>query len=328
LPRNEIELLFNFIKGQRDMGVGFIYISHFLEEVFELCDSVTILRDGVVVSTESVSGLNLQELIRLISGVKLEHFKRDQMCESDCDLFRLEKINREDMFRDISFTLKEGEIVGITGLEGSGKDVLARSIFGLEKIDSGKMILRDEEYFSENPEEAIGKGISYLPRDRHGLGIVGIRPIRENITLSILKRLLNNLGLIKKSEELKIVNNNVHDLDIAMSSPEQPVEFLSGGNQQKVVFAKLANTQPKVLILEEPTQGVDIQAKTEILKIINNMAKMGVGILFISEEIHELLDICDRILVLYEGEIINEFQMGDVNAIPENILSAIEGEHS
>jgi ABC-type sugar transport system ATPase subunit len=175
------------------------------------------------------------------------------------------------------------------------------------------------------PADALNKGVAYLPRDRHGLGIVGIRSVRENISLSVLEKLTNALGLLRTGAERGHVRHYVDTLGIITPGLRQPVEFLSGGNQQKVVFAKLAGTEPKVLLLDEPTQGVDVQAKIEIMKIVDEMSRQGVAVAFISEEIREMSDVCDRILVMYDGQITAEFQMGDPDATVERILHAVEG---
>ena len=169
------------------------------------------------------------------------------------------------------------------------------------------------------------QGVAYLPRDRHGYGIFGLRPVRENITLPILKQILNKLGFLDLAKERKHCSHLIDQLNIRTPSQEQPVQFLSGGNQQKVVFAKLIGVQPKVLWLDEPTQGVDVQAKIEILKIIEDLANNNVCVIIISEEIHELLDICDRILVLFQGRISHEFKMGDPKVSVQKILHAVEG---
>jgi ABC-type sugar transport system ATPase subunit len=171
----------------------------------------------------------------------------------------------------------------------------------------------------------LQQGVAYLPRDRHQLGIVGMRPVRENITLPILRRLVNTLGLLRMQEERRHVNHYIDMLGIRTPSIHQPVEFLSGGNQQKVVFAKLTGTEPKLLLLDEPTQGVDVQAKVEIMRIVDQMSRQQVAVIFISEEIRELLDVCDRIIVMYEGEVVAEFASDDPNTNAESILLAVEG---
>jgi ABC-type sugar transport system ATPase subunit len=325
LPKNEVEMLFSFVRRQRDRGVAFIYISHYLEEVFELCDTVTVLRDGQLVGDYQVSALDMPELIRLISGARLERFKRERLELDGNPVLEIKELTRPDAYHNVSLTLKAGEIVGLTGLEGCGKAMLARGLFGLEPLGEGQVLLGGESYAAEMPDQALDRGVAYLPRDRHRLGIVGIRSVGENITLPILGKLVNAIGLLKMRLERAHTERFVDALGIITPGLQQPVQFLSGGNQQKVVFAKLAGTEPKVLLLDEPTQGVDVQAKIEIMRIVDEMSRQGVAVAFISEEIRELLDVCDRILVMYDGQITSEFKVGDADATVENILHAVEG---
>jgi ABC-type sugar transport system ATPase subunit len=234
-------------------------------------------------------------------------------------------LTRPGIYTNLNLSINESEIVGLTGLEGCGKAHLARGLFGMEPLGDGKVLLAGEAYHAKTAGEALDKGVAYLPRDRHGLGIVGIRPVRDNVSLAILKRLVGPLGLLKLKDERKHVENFIKKLGIITPSMNQPVEYLSGGNQQKVVFAKLAGTNPKLLLLDEPTQGVDVEAKVEILRIVDEMSQQGVAVAFVSEEIRELLDICDRIVVMYAGTIVAEFDTRDPNATPESILLAVEG---
>ncbi len=215
--------------------------------------------------------------------------------------------------------------MGLTGVEGCGKAMLARGLYGLEPLGEGEVTLEGQPYQAQMPDDALDQGVAYLPRDRHGLGIVGIRSVLENISLSILDKLTSGLGLLRTRTERQHVRHYVDTLGIITPGLRQPVEFLSGGNQQKVVFAKLAGTRPKVLLLDEPTQGVDVQAKIEIMKIVDEMSRQGVAVAFISEEIREMADVCDRILVMYDGQITAEFHMGDLDATVERILHAVEG---
>jgi ABC-type sugar transport system ATPase subunit len=318
-------MLFNFVRRQRDHGVTFIYISHYLEEIFQLCDNVTVLRDGKSVGDFEVRNLTQPELIRLISGAEVERFKHAARASNGHVVLDIQHLSRAGAYSDLSMTIKKGEIVGLTGLEGCGKDALARGLFGLEPIGSGEVLLEDVPYRAADPREALNRGIAYLPRDRHGFGIAGLRSIRENVTLPILARLINRVGFLSTPQESALVSRLVDKLNIKTTSMEQAVQFLSGGNQQKVVFAKLVSVNPKVLLLDEPTQGVDVQAKIEILKIIDQLSQEGVAVVMISEEIRELLDICDRILVMFKGRVVAEFDTGDPITTAERVLSVVEG---
>jgi ABC-type sugar transport system ATPase subunit len=326
LPKNEVELLFSFVRRQRDRGVTFVYISHYLEEIFELCDNVTVMRDGKNIGDYRVADLTPAELIRLISGTVVERFHHASISSGRVSVLTVRGLSRQGSYSGLNMTLRKGEIVGLTGLEGCGKDSFARGLFGLEPLGEGEVILDDKPYGASDPRDALNKGVAYLPRDRPGLGIIGLRSVKENVTISILSRLTNLLGLLSRRKESDLVLRLIKLLDIVTPSMAQQVQFLSGGNQQKVVFAKLASIAPKVLLLDEPTQGVDVQAKVEILKIIDRLSReQNVATVVISEEIRELLDLCDRILVMFRGSIVAEYIVGDPGTTVERILNTIEG---
>ncbi|MGA2111623.1 MAG: sugar ABC transporter ATP-binding protein [Anaerolineales bacterium] len=325
LPKDEVNMLFGFVRRQRDEGVTFIYISHYIEEVFQLCGVVSVLRDGEVVTTRPVASLDQAELIHLITGVTVERFKRERGRQGARPVLEIRGLTRPGKFDNINLAVKEGEIVGLTGLEGCGKGELLKGLFGLEPLGEGTVLVEGKPYWPSNPAEALRRRVGYLPRDRLLLGIIGMRPTAENISLPILRRLVNRFGLLRLGEERRVVTRFIELLGIVTPSMWQPVEFLSGGNQQKVVFAKLAGTEPKVLLLDEPTQGVDVAAKIEIMRIVDQMSHQGVGVLFVSEEIQELLDVCDRIVVMFAGKLDGEFVPGDPTVNAERILLAVEG---
>lgn len=325
LPKNEVEMLFSFVRRQRERGVAFIYISHYLEEVFQLCDSVTVLRDGEKIGDYDIKELTQQDLIRIISGTEVERFKHKTQDKSREVVLDLKGLSLPGAYHDVDLTLHAGEVIAITGLEGCGKDAIARGLFGLDPLGEGQVTLCGKPYRANSPREALNQGLAYLPRDRHGLGIIGLRPISENITLPILKTLTHRSGLLNMGAETSLVEQMIAKLNIKANSRFQQVQFLSGGNQQKTVFAKLASAKPKVLFLDEPTQGVDVQAKVEIMKIADQLAQEGAAVVVISEEIRELLDMCDRILVMYQGRIVKEFHTQDPETTVSAILSAVEG---
>jgi len=326
LPKHDVDMLFSFVRRQREGGVAFVYISHYLEEIFEICDNVTVMRDGRNIGDRRVADLTQAELIRLISGVEVERFRRAARQTDSPPVLTIRDLSRPGVYEHLRLDLGKGEIVGLTGLEGCGKDALARGLFGMEEMGEGEVSLFGTPYRAANPREALNRGVAYLPRDRLGFGIIGPRSVKENITLPILSRLLNGIGLLGRKKESELVSRLIEQLDIVTPSMAQAAQFLSGGNQQKVVFAKLASVDPKVLLLDEPTQGVDVQAKIEILKIIDRLSReRGVATVVISEEIRELLDICDRILVMFRGAIVAEFHARDPGVTVERILHAVEG---
>ncbi len=326
LPKSEVETLFKFVRLQRERGASFVYISHYLEELFELCDRVTVLRNGRTVATHEIKDIDQPQLIQLISGAEIERFQRDRpRTKSAVPVLAVEGLTRLGVYEEIALTLNAGEIVGITGLEGCGKDRLARGLFGLEPLGQGRVFLEGRPYLAISPADAIRAGVVYVPRDRHGLGMVGRCSVRENMTLPFLNTLTNAFGLLKHGEETALVQRYIEMLGIKTASMATNIENLSGGNQQKVVVAKLAATKPKVLFLDEPTQGVDVQAKVEILRIIGTLAKQDAAVVMVTEEIGEMLDTCDRILVMSRGRMIKEFHLGAADTTHTNILTAIEG---
>jgi ABC-type sugar transport system ATPase subunit len=325
LPKHDVQLLFDFVRRQRGRGASFIYISHYLEEVFALTDRVTVLRNGRNIGVFPTATLSQAELVRLISGAEVERFQRPPRSGVGNPVLRVSSLSRPGAYEALDLVLHEGEVVGLTGLEGAGNGALARGLFALEPLGAGVVTIDDRPFVARQPAEALALGIAYLPRDRHGLGIVGIQSVRDNISLSVLDRLRTALGFLSPRQTSALVERFIRALGIKTPSQDQPVEFLSGGNQQKVVVAKLVATEPRVLLLDEPTQGVDVQAKVEILRIVDELTTRGVAVAIVSDELNELIDMCDRILVFYRGRIVREFHKGEPAMTPSQILAAIEG---
>lgn len=327
LPRADIDRLFGFIRSLKARGASFIYISHHLEEVFEICDRVTILRDGRLVGTFDVAQIDMASLTRHIVGEDIDEYTRASVA-AEGKVLEVKGLTRRGHYEDVHFAVHKGEVVGISGLQGCGAEALARGLFGMEPWGIGEVLLNGKPYSVHSPKHALEQGLAYLPQDRLRLGLVGVRPVRENITYSILDRLTRNfLNFVDRGGEQTVVTNYIEELGIVTPSPEQPVRLLSGGNQQKVVFAKLASAKPSVLLLHEPTMGVDVRAKQDIYRIVDELSKQGAAIVIISSEVRELVGVCDRILVMYAGRITREFRRGDPDTTPENILLAIEGGH-
>ncbi len=325
LPRADIDRLFTFIRTLKGQGVAIIFISHHLEEVFEICDEVTVLRDGRRIGTSAVSGLDMTTLTKLIVGENIHEYVREARKRPEGISLQVSGLTRRGCYEDISFEIGKGEIIGVCGLQGSGTEALGAGLFGLERSGIGRVLVGGKEYTARNPQEAFVQGVALLPQDRYRFGLVGLRPIRENITYTILDQLAGFLTFLKSAKERQLVKEFIEKLGIVTPSQDQSVNLLSGGNQQKVVFAKLASTKPSVLILHDPTQGIDVRAKLDIYRVIDNLSAQGIAILIISTEVRELVGVCDRILVMYEGRITKEFKRGDPAATPSNILLAIEG---
>lgn len=324
LNRREINLLFNFIHALKAQGVAFVYISHHLEEVFEICDRVTVMRDGCVVGTQQVASITTTELIQLMVGEVVRDYHRESAVLPEVAV-QIENLSRRGQYENINLSLKRGEIVGLCGLQGSGVEQLGKALFGLERRGVGSITVNGKPFTATDPGAAFQQGVAYLPQDRHRYGLIGIRSVRENITYAVLDELSGRFGVVPVETERMVSADYIARLGIVTPDQERRTQLLSGGNQQKVVFAKLAATKPTLLILHEPTQGVDVRAKVDIFRIIDDLSKEGVTILIISSEIRELISISDRIFVMYEGKITHEFSRDDVRTTPESILLAIEG---
>ena len=324
LPKREVERLFSFVSAQRELGASFIYISHFLDEIFEIADRATVLRNGKVVGVAPVSDLSHTNLVHLISGTSVKRFSRQAGKLGDVVL-KTENLSREKAYSDVNLSVRAGEVVGLTGLEGSGPGALARGLYGLEDLGSGKVSINGRPFVSGSPNKSLAQGMANLPRDRHGLGIVAIRTVKDNISLSVLDRLKSRFGLLDGKKEKTLVQKYIDSLSIIAPSMDVEISNLSGGNQQKCVVARFAATSPRVLILDEPTQGVDIAAKVEILRIVDDLSKRGVAICVVSDEVNELIEICDRIVVFHRGRISREFIKSHEEITPKQLIAAIEG---
>jgi ABC-type sugar transport system ATPase subunit len=325
LPKHDVAKLFSFVRRLRDQGASFIYISHYLEEIFDVADRVTVMRNGRIAGSAVIGEITQPELIRLISGANVERYRRPPAAPGQ-PVLELHGLERTGHYSNVDITFHAGEVVGLTGLEGSGPGSLVRGLFGLEELGSGQTKIDGKPYIAGSPIAALRQRLAYLPRDRHGLGIIATRSVRDNISLSILSKLETMLGLIDAKKENALVSDYITSLGIKTPSADTHVENLSGGNQQKVVVAKLAATEPRMLFLDEPTQGVDVQAKVEILRIVDDLSKRGVAVGVVSDELSELMDICDRILVFYRGRIVREFRKGQDEITTVKLLAAIEGE--
>lgn len=306
LSEAETQRLFDRIRGLRDAGVGIAYISHRLEEVLEIADRVTVLRDGKVVAAGlPVSATSIPELVRLMVGREIKQVYPKREHEIGEEILRVEGLSRPPALHDISFSLRRGEILGLGGLMGAGRTELARAIFGADRPASGRIFVEGRPVRIKSPRDAVAVGIALLTEDRKRDGLALGLPLRANVTLSSLGQVIRH-GLLSLGRERKIVENVVRRVDIRAASIEQHVRNLSGGNQQKVVVAKWLLTQARVFIFDEPTQGIDVGAKAEVYRLIEELAAQGAGIILISSYLPELLALADRVLVLCRGRITGE----------------------
>lgn len=322
LDSEETEHLFATIRDLKSKGVAIIYISHRMEEIFQICDSVAVFRDGQYVGARSMEGVTREELIAMMVGRKVSNvFPKVTVPIGDV-VFKAENLCG-DGFENISFEVHAGEMLGLTGLVGSGRSETMRAIFGLDKLKSGRMWLNGEEISIKNPTQAIAKGICMVNEDRKNYGLCLFRSLRENISLPNLPKKQAGL-LLNQSREKKECNEMAKLLTVKAASIEHNAYSLSGGNQQKVVLAKWAMADPKLLILDEPTRGVDVGAKSEIHTLMGEFAKQGKAIILISSELPEVMGMSDRLLVYHEGHLNGEISREEIDngtATQEYILA-------
>ncbi|WHY72048.1 sugar ABC transporter ATP-binding protein [Fictibacillus enclensis] len=302
LTDREIEALFEVIEKLRNQGVGIVYISHRMEEIFRICDRISVLRDGNFIGTKTVSETDFDEIVSMMVGRELgERFPERQVTIGP-ERLRVENLSRNEYFEDIYFDVKQGEILGVAGLMGAGRTEIMEAIFGYKKKDSGTVYLDGQRLNISKPADAIAAGLAFVTEDRKDKGLVIGMTVRENFTLTNLKAVSNN-GILSARSEQEETDRLIKKLHVKTSGREQTVKSLSGGNQQKIVIGKWVNNQPKVLILDEPTRGVDVGAKKEIYQIMNELTEQGVSIIMVSSELPEVLGMSDRILVIHEGKI-------------------------
>ena len=319
LSGREVEKLFAIIRDLQRQGLGIVYVSHRLDEIFALCDRATIMRDGEYITTEPVRELSRERIIELMVGRKLESEFPKRAAPIGPKKLEVRDLRRGAAVRGVSFELRRGEVLGLTGLVGAGRTELARLLFGADRPDGGRILIDGRERRIASPVDAIRSGICLLTEDRKAQGLVLGLSVRENFGLPNLNR-LSRLGFVRRAQEKKAFGGYVESLSIKVPHQEQLARNLSGGNQQKVVLAKWLESNSDIVIIDEPTRGIDVGAKYEIYLLINELAAAGKSILMISSELPEVLGMSDRILVMHEGRIVGEIE--DVaRATQEQILS-------
>jgi len=322
LTEHELENLFQLIRALKEQEVSIIYISHRLEEIFEIADRVTVLRDGQVVGTRNVAEVDRNTLIRMMVGRELKESFPKRPVPPGREALRVEHLSRRGVLHDISFSLREGEIVGLAGLVGAGRTELARAIFGADPKDSGRIYIYGQPVEINHPAEAVRHGLGLVTEDRKLQGLVLGMVLRENTTLANLGS-VSRLGFINRRAEREATEEFIDRLSIRTPSTEVLVRNLSGGNQQKVVLAKWLFTRANVLIFDEPTRGIDVGSKVEIHELMNDLVAQGAAILMISSELPEILGMSDRILVMHEGRIVGELSREE--ATQEKIMHLATG---
>ncbi len=321
LTGREVQQLFRIISDLTSGGVGVVYISHRLDEIFTISDRITVLRDGRHITTAPASGLDAEELVRLMVGRPLNELFTRHPHEFGEVALEVRGLTRTGEFEDVDLSVRRGEIVGLAGLVGAGRSELAQSIFGIRPPEAGEIRVHGEEVGIRSPQAAMERGLFYVPEERRSQGLILPFSIKNNITLSILDR-ISRFGFVPRAER-QMADRFARELSIRGAGISEPVSRLSGGNQQKVVLAKSLAREPQILLLDEPTRGIDVGAKSEIYRLIDELAKEGKAILLISSELEEILSMSDRILVMREGRITGEFKRGE--ATQENVMTAATG---
>ncbi len=306
----EVEKLFAKIRELKARGVSIIYISHKLDEIFQIADEITVFRDGTVVESHPKEELDIETVIALMVGRKLTNTYPKEEVKIGEDLLQVENLNSTNVYHDVNFHLKKGEIIGFAGLMGAGRTEVMRSLFGLDPVSSGKIKIKGKEVTVKNVRQSIENGMVMLSEDRRRYGIVPIRSVKENTTLSFLQKVFYGFRHHHKVEK-NIVSDMFNKMKVKTPTLETSIQSLSGGNQQKVVLAKWMIRNPDILILDEPTRGIDVGAKFEIYKLMTNLAQDGKAVIMVSSELPELIGMCDRIYVMSKGTITGEIARKD-----------------
>ncbi|HEY6297712.1 MAG TPA: sugar ABC transporter ATP-binding protein [Streptosporangiaceae bacterium] len=323
LSAAEVDRLFDVVRTLRASGAAVLFISHRLEEVFALCQRVTVMRDGRQVLTRELAGLVAGDLVRAMVGRELAERPAGEPGVPGQTLLSVERLTREGVFTDISFSVRAGEIVTLAGLVGSGRSEVARAVFGIDRYDAGSVTLRGHALRRGSPTVAMAAGVGFVPEDRRQQGLVMDMSVQQNVALASLHR-LRHAGLIRAASERALASDWAVRLKIKYARLTDPVSMLSGGNQQKVVLAKWLARRPTLLIVDEPTRGIDVATKAEVHNLLTQLACDGVGVLMISSELPEVLRVSDRILVMREGRLAAEYARAE--ASEEEIMSAATGQ--
>jgi len=340
LTPREVARLFEIVRAARASGVAVIYVSHHLQEIFDLCDRVTVLRNGRLIGTFPVVATAASELVRMMVGQRLEATTREIGAAADTSslaisnartpALRIERLRVRNSTQEVSFSLDYGEIVGVAGLVGSGRTEILRAIFGADPRDGGEIYLSGRQVEFRTPSDAVRNGVCLLTENRKDEGLVLAMPVRVNVTLTDLAR-ISRAGFLRGQSEREMTDQSIHELDIRLRSIEQTARELSGGNQQKVIVAKWLFRNASVLLLDEPTRGIDVGAKAEIYTLLRRLSADGKALLVVSSELPELMLLCDRILVLSRGRLVGAVSRHEFNE--ERILTLaysqyLAGNHS
>lgn len=322
LTDREIEKLFDVIRSLKASGVSIVYISHRMEEIFTICDRITVMRDGQTVDTTPIPETSFDDVVRKMVGRELTDRFPERTPDPGEAVLEVKGLGRKGVFQDVNFNARAGEIVGVAGLMGAGRTEIMRTLFGLDGKYEGEILVNGQKVDVKNPSQAVKLGLGFITEDRKGEGLVLDFPIKDNIALPSLRSFTKN-SLIQEKEEQEFVDMLIKRLTVKTESSKTEAKNLSGGNQQKVVIAKWIGIGPKVLILDEPTRGVDVGAKREIYQLMNELTDRGVAIIMVSSELPEVLGMSDRVLVVHEGTIAGELNREEADQ--EKIMTLATG---
>ena len=322
LTQSETAALFEVIENLKKRGVSIVYISHRMEEIFELCDRITVLRDGQYIDTREIKDITMDDVVKMMIGREIGERYPSRNHSVGKTVFEVKGLSRKGAFNDVSFTVGAGEVLGVSGLMGAGRTEIMQAVFGYLPADSGEILIDGQPVKIKNPMDAMKAGIGFITEDRKVEGLMLDKTIRENIALANLGT-ISGSGVISKAKEKSLISRGIEEFKIRCFGTEHECGNLSGGNQQKVVLAKWIYTEPKILILDEPTRGVDIGAKKEIYNVINDMARKGVAIIMVSSELPEILGMSDRVMVVREGDVRGILNIE--NASQESIMTLATG---
>ena len=323
LSQKEINELYTIIRNLKKQNKSIIFISHKLDEVIEVCDEFTVLRDGELIKSDSIQNTNKDQLITYMAGREVNQIFPKNNVTIENEIFEVRNLFKKTQFKDINFNLRKKEILGFYGLVGSGRTEIMKSIFGITKLDEGEILFKDQKILIKKPSDAINQGIVYLSEERQQLGMTGLMSVKDNINMAVMDR-NSNFYVMNTLKEIKNSSAMQEKLNIKVSYWSQLTQSLSGGNQQKTVIAKWLSTKPEVLILDEPTKGIDVRSKSAVHEFMGELVEEGMSIMMISSELPEILGMCDRVVVMYKGLIKDILNVKEASS--EQIVKLASGE--
>ncbi len=323
LSQKEINELYTIIRNLKKQNKSIIFISHKLDEVIEVCDEFTVLRDGELIKSDSIQNTNKDQLITYMAGREVNQIFPKNNVTIENEIFEVRNLFKKTQFKDINFNLRKKEILGFYGLVGSGRTEIMKSIFGITKLDEGEILFKDQKILIRKPSDAIDQGIVYLSEERQQLGMTGLMSVKDNINMAVMDR-NSNFYVMNTLKEIKNSSAMQEKLNIKVSYWSQLTQSLSGGNQQKTVIAKWLSTKPEVLILDEPTKGIDVRSKSAVHEFMGELVEEGMSIMMISSELPEILGMCDRVVVMYKGLIKDILNVKETSS--EQIVKLASGE--